>query len=61
MSLSSRQLNEMATILRDLDLIVWQLERSPADGIPADARGRLVREVEALRQRLADLSGELGV
>lgn len=54
--MKERQQQQMAEILRDLDLVVWRLEQ-PGDG--DIERSRLLREVEELRRRLEALAREL--
>lgn len=48
-------------ITRDLDLVVFRLERAPPEGISEllHERQRLLKELESLRDRLEDLSRSL--
>lgn len=53
-----RQVRELADLARELDLVVYRLER-PAESLERDALLRLRRELERLRDRLSDVVREL--
>lgn len=56
-----RQVRQLAEITRDLDMVVFQLERAPAEEREAmlKERARLRRELERLRDQLGDVVREL--
>jgi hypothetical protein len=54
---AERQEQQMAAILRDLDLVAWRLEQPPE----GNERSRLLREVEDLRRRLEALARDQGM
>ena len=53
---AARQLEQIA---RDLDLVVYRLERPP-EREPARERARLRRELDGLREQIEDLARGLG-
>lgn len=53
-----RHIRELADLARDLDLVVYRLERPDAAWDPA-ARAKLRRELERLRDRLSDVLIEM--
>lgn len=54
-----RHVRELTDLARELDLVVYRLER-PADGLDRAALHHLRRELERLRDRLADVAREMG-
>lgn len=56
-----RQVRVLGEIARDLDMVVFQMERGAADDPPAltQERRRVRRELERLRDQLNDVVREL--
>src|SRR5690606_28028311 len=54
-----RHLRELTDLARELDLVVYRLER-PSEGLDRGEMQRLRRELERLRDGLGDLLRELG-
>lgn len=54
-----RHLRELTDLARELDLVVYRLER-PSEGLDRGEMQRLRRELERLRDRLGDLLREMG-
>lgn len=54
-----RQVRQLSELARDLDMVVYQLEREPPNEAALEERRRLRREIERLRDQLADLVREL--
>lgn len=52
-----RQVRKLAELARDLDMVVFQLEREPHEQV--EERRRLRRELERLRDQLTDVVREL--
>ncbi len=51
---SPRRAAEMSEIARDLDMVVFKLERAPEDS-PEAERDALRKELESLRDRLSEV------
>ena len=57
---TQRQVRTLGDIARELDMVVYQLERDPEDGAAAtQQRKRMRRDLERLRDQLTEVVREL--